>query len=214
MIADTISNAFELPTFFNECLKLNITFFCPLVFQQLSQKHPYASGLMDSSQKQLQSTQFSTSDAQSRILTPCFFGCCAPCTTLFPPSVLLTFYELLCFYSHTSFYTERQREREKEREIYYSGLLQFVPTRIRVWNNCPPPVSSDNYATKPFECFIFFSFYWFILSPSSVQLLWTPVGRKTAVIKSQLLHLWSLINDVGEQARRAAGCNHWGVVTG
>lgn len=116
--------------------------------------------------------------------------------------------------SHQFLHRKTEGERKRESEIYYSGLLQFVPTRIRVWNNCPPPVSSDNYATKPFECFIFFSFHWFILSPSSMQLLWTPVGRKTAVIKSQLLHLWSLINDVGEQARRAAGCNHWGVVTG
>lgn len=42
----------------------------------------------------------------------CFSGCCKPCATLFQPSVLLTFYELLCHYSHTRFNRERWRGKD------------------------------------------------------------------------------------------------------
>ncbi len=116
----------------------------------------------------------------------------------------------LLLQSHQFLHRKMERWREWERERSIIQVFTIRPNE----NPCLEQLPSSScflwqLRYKPFECFIFFSFHWFILSPFSVQLLRTPVGRKTAVIKSQLLHLWSLINDVvskrGEQQ---------GVITG
>ncbi len=168
MIADTISNAFERTIFFNECLKLNIAFLSSSCFSTTFSKAPLRLG----SHGQLIEAIIVDSIFNQWCLKqnphPMFLWLLLAMRHTFPTICPLNIlWAALLLQSHQFLHRtmETEREREWERDNYYSGLLQFVPMRIRVWNNCPPPpVSSDNYTTKPFECFIFFSFHWFILS--------------------------------------------------